>query len=155
MKNREWLWEFGILIAGFAFMHLGIKDMAAKGQSAETQNVFALVVFLGMVFALYKRWKFRRRQLKRDAEAFGRVAVICAATERGIHKRIDENRELLELLQQESPDLLDRCPWVEGWINSQDRFLFDLAVAAGTENPTGLATGRFPRPWPGRNPKKV
>ncbi|WP_461280328.1 hypothetical protein [Acidithiobacillus sp.] len=42
---------------------------------------------------------------------------------RGIHKRIDENRELMELLQTTAPALLRECPWVEGWIHSQDHFL--------------------------------
>lgn len=155
MKTRNWLWVIGILIAGLLVMHFGLADMRATGVNEQTQSLFAVVVFLAIVFALYWRWSFTRRQLKRDAEAFGRVSAICQTSERGIHKRIDENRELLELLQRESPDLLNRCPYVEGWISSQDRFLFELAAATGNDNPIGRATGRFPRPWPGRNPKKV
>ena len=44
----------------------------------------------------------------------------------GIYKRIDENRELLELLQAEAPEFLARHFWVSGWIGSTDGFLNDL-----------------------------
>lgn len=154
MKKQNWLWEIGILTISGVFLHFGSKELAASGANIQTQNLFAVVVVIGIAFAFFQRSRFKRRQLRRDAEAFGRVAMICYATERGIHKRIDENRELLELLQRESPDLLDRCPWVERWLNSQDIFLFDLSAAVGTKNPVGLPTGRFPRPWPGRNPQQ-
>lgn len=84
--------------------------------------------------------------------AFGRFAQLkqlCRTGERGVFKRIDENRELLELLQSESPDLLRRCPWVEGWIESQDRFLVDLARLVHAGDQPDLE-GRRCRPWPGR-----
>ncbi|EGL3999212.1 hypothetical protein IQ368_004763 [Salmonella enterica] len=80
---------------------------------------------------------------------FAEVKTLCEREQRGVYKRIDENRELLELLQRESPDLLERCPWVEGWLDSQDRFLSLLAVVVGTENEIGRHDKRFPRPWPG------
>ncbi|MFW5259767.1 hypothetical protein ACOANM_32150 [Pseudomonas aeruginosa] len=80
---------------------------------------------------------------------FCKVRALCAAGYRGVHKRIDENRELLELLQRESPGLLQRCPWIEGWLESQDGFLSDLADAVGTPNRLDRPDFRFPRPWPG------
>lgn len=53
---------------------------------------------------------------------------------RGVYKRIDENRELLELLYKESPEFLNKFPWVRGWIESQDEFLKELAKLSGAEN---------------------
>lgn len=44
----------------------------------------------------------------------------------GIYKRIDENRELLELIQEKTPEFLVRHPWVVSWIDSTDGFLNDL-----------------------------
>lgn len=72
----------------------------------------------------------------------------------GIYKRIDENRELLELLQREVPELLVRQPWIISWLESQDGFLCDLEAAVpliddvqfpNRNSPSG---DRFPRPWP-------
>lgn len=64
----------------------------------------------------------------------------------GIYKRIDENRELLELLQEQAPDLLQNAPWVEGWLDTQDRFLIELAEA--TKPDDSRLSSHFPRPWP-------
>lgn len=79
------------------------------------------------------------------------IKHLCRTGERGVFKRIDENRELLEFLQQESPDLLRRCPWVEGWIESQDRFLVDLARLVQVEKGPAFENRPWPwpRPWPG------
>lgn len=71
----------------------------------------------------------------------------------GIYKRIDENRELLELLQREAPSLLATHPEAVSWLDSQDGFLRDIqAVVPLTEvqfpqrvSPSGKS---FPRPWP-------
>lgn len=69
---------------------------------------------------------------------------------RGIYKRIDENRELLELLQHEAPDLLERCPWVEGWLDTQDEFLSELAVLTNAPNPHAALGTTYLRSWPGK-----
>jgi len=47
--------------------------------------------------------------------------------EGGIYKRIDENRELFELLCREHPEVFQNNPWVSRWLSSQDRFLKGLA----------------------------
>ena len=71
----------------------------------------------------------------------------------GVHKRIDENRELLELLRDNAPEFVQEHPWIVNWLQSQDEFLSELASAvpimegrflAQTRNPVGV----FPRPWP-------
>lgn len=48
----------------------------------------------------------------------------------GIYKRIDENRELMELLQAKAPEFLAAHPWINGWLESTDGFLNDLENAA-------------------------
>lgn len=68
----------------------------------------------------------------------------------GVHKRVDENRELLELLQAKAPELLQSCPWVVGWLQSNDEF---LTAVAGTPEAKGAqprfnTRPGFPRPWP-------
>ncbi|MBD3767930.1 MAG: hypothetical protein IE928_08285 [Gammaproteobacteria bacterium] len=46
--------------------------------------------------------------------------------EGGITKRIDENRELFNLLQVKAPEFLQDNPWVAGWLESQDDYLTAL-----------------------------
>lgn len=41
------------------------------------------------------------------------IKQVCQRSQAGVFKRIDENRELLELLQNEAPALLAKCPWIE------------------------------------------
>lgn len=62
----------------------------------------------------------------------------------GAYKVVDENRELLELLQNRYPQVLQECPWVEGWLALVDEFALDLAKAGDLPKPD-----RPPRPWPG------
>lgn len=76
------------------------------------------------------------------------VRRVLTRSEGGIHKRIDENRELLALLQQQAPAVLTRNPSIEGWLRSQDTFLNDLASAVKVDDPMRRAQKDFPRPWP-------
>ena len=76
---------------------------------------------------------------------------VIANVGRGVHKRIDENRELLELLHQEAPEFMESHPWVEGWIKSHDDFFCELEIASGAKNPLDQRasdTREYPRPWP-------
>lgn len=69
----------------------------------------------------------------------------------GVHKRVDENRELLELLHAKAPKLLNDCPWVVGWIQSNDEFftaLEGLSGPLGATNQQFSMRSGFPRPWP-------
>lgn len=75
----------------------------------------------------------------RDALALGGGAV----------KRIDENRELLDLLLTDAPGVLCRHPWVIGWLQTNDQAfsaLHDALAATGLETDRRIAG--FPRPWP-------
>ncbi len=63
----------------------------------------------------------------------------------GVHKRIDENRELLEELVAHAPEFLREHDWVVGWLMAQDDFLVGLAPYAKRPSRT---SGPYPRPWP-------
>ena len=52
---------------------------------------------------------------------------VLERVEGGVYKRIDENRELVELIQREAPQLFATHPWALGWLKSQDRFLVALS----------------------------
>jgi len=68
----------------------------------------------------------------------------------GVHKRIDENREFLELLQEKASQLLSECPWVVGWIQSHDEFFTALAETPEMTRlqPRFKTRPGFPRSWP-------
>lgn len=78
------------------------------------------------------------------------VLTILRTKEGGIFKRIDENRELLELLGEKAPELLDQHCWIVTWLYAQDRFLSDLACAEGVAPAVLRRRSDFPRPWPDR-----
>ncbi|EZE84669.1 hypothetical protein BX33_16140, partial [Escherichia coli O157:H7 str. 2009EL1449] len=85
-----------------------------------------------------------------DKEKLEALEKVISKTNRGIFKRIDENRELLELLYEKAPDLMDKCFWIRCWIESQDEFLSKLAEVSGVENRTYNLTPDkpYPRPFP-------
>lgn len=102
-----------------------------------------------LILALANRINPCRRSVATD-EVRARVEEFClnqAQLGRDIYKRIDENRELLELIIKEAPDLLERCPWIAGWIAGTDCFLVNLLCMLGwqQQNP---ASELSPRPWP-------
>lgn len=70
----------------------------------------------------------------------------------GVHKRVDENRELLELLQRKAPHLLDECPWIEGWLRANDEVFVGMAAMATALRlePRFAERPGFPRAWPER-----
>jgi hypothetical protein len=79
------------------------------------------------------------------------IQAVACRIGRGVHKRIDENREMLELLQKSAPDVLEKFPWVEGWLRAHDDFFTELANVIEVENTVGRNSSLpFPRPWPGR-----
>ncbi|PHM72351.1 hypothetical protein [Xenorhabdus sp. KJ12.1] len=67
----------------------------------------------------------------------------------GIYKRIDENRELLELIYREYPNLIEKNPWVINWIKSQDEFLLAIANNLEINNELNINTEfKYPRKFP-------
>ncbi|HID6148202.1 TPA: hypothetical protein ACXGW1_003639 [Escherichia coli] len=85
-----------------------------------------------------------------EKEKLEALEKVISKTNRGIFKRIDENRELLELLYEKAPELMDKCFWIRCWIESQDEFLSKLAEISGVENRTYNLTPDkpYPRPFP-------
>jgi hypothetical protein len=94
------------------------------------------------------------RGKRADAKRLNAIDAVMLGVGRGVFKRIDENRELLDLLQRENPELIERCFWIAGWLADQDRFLVALAEASQMVNPHSArnisAVQSFPRPWPGK-----
>lgn len=83
-----------------------------------------------------------------------RIQEVVNSHSRGIYKRIDENRELMELLAQDhGPGLLERNSCVASWLESQDDFFDALRVAGGlpVNKPGGPLVG-YPRPRPSYKP---
>lgn len=79
-----------------------------------------------------------------------RVRSVLEFHSGGVYKRIDENRELLENIQQQAPEFLKANPWIEGWISSQDHFLQELIVAAEFRDNRMIDDKKYTslRPWP-------
>ena len=81
------------------------------------------------------------------------VEDVTSRIGRGVFKRIDENRELLQLLKERCPNVVENYPWIEGWLRSHDDFFVELAKVTQAANPFEHFKGNgepvFPRPWPG------
>ena len=77
------------------------------------------------------------------------VKYLCMYTdgERGIWKRIDENRELLMFLEERAPEFVERFSFVRGWIGDQDAFLLSLKKLLSLEKTPHPFMPNFPRPW--------
>ena len=81
-------------------------------------------------------------------EKLENIEAVIKRSNRGIKKRIDENRELVEFLLEEAPELVKEKSWVLNWLSSQDAFLVDLMNASEVElNPNEIKRG-YPRPIP-------
>lgn len=77
------------------------------------------------------------------------AVLLLAKIGGGAHKRVDENRELLELLQEKAPQLLKENPWVVGWIRANDEVFTEMASLSANLGLHELYSGtNFPRPWP-------
>lgn len=64
-----------------------------------------------------------------------------------IIKRIDENRELLEVLVFDAPEFLDKHWFLQSWIKAQDDFLISL-LSASKSFIKYRNVHKEPRPWP-------
>lgn len=107
-----------------------------------------IITVLLVLFTLL-RLLFLKEKIKLSAEKLNDVINVIKTNERGVHKRIDENRELLDLLQCEDPAFIKRCFWVRGWLASQDRFLCELADVSGVDNSVSYTEQKiYPRPFP-------
>lgn len=110
--------------------------------------IMAMGAGLLLVGALMVRVMVRQDGIS-DAGRLQKIQEVLATVPRGIHKQIDENRELLEYLQKHVPQTLVDHPWIEGWIQCNDELMTQLEKVAGVENPLPQHSRPFPRPWPG------
>lgn len=109
-----------------------------------TLIVVFIVFSVLLVLMIFKMKRFDDKE---------KIVNVINFSNRGVFKRIDENRELLELLYKDFPDVLERCPWVEGWIFSQDSFLSDLASVSHAQNHVQdreFHSQDYPRDFPGK-----
>lgn len=81
--------------------------------------VIALIVILFIVVKYYRRVHYRLNSLSETIKR----------TQGGVNKRISENRELLELIKNQHPEILDEYPWVSGWLDSQEKFWSLLLIS--------------------------
>ena len=91
-----------------------------------------------------------------NSERLLNIRKILGFTGGGIYKRIDENRELLELLERDAPEFLASHFWVRGWLKSHDDFFVALESSVPVTDGAFLAQCtpiQFPRDWPSHVPK--
>lgn len=93
-----------------------------------------------------------------EAEAAHKLAgvkLLCIGFDRGrgIWKQVDENRELLQFLFSEFPEIKERAFFIESWIEDTDIFLNCLIelLELKQSHPSPF----FPRHWPGLLPADV
>lgn len=90
------------------------------------QNILYLVFpFFGVIggslaFALHKSAKSVDAQLDSLINTRGSTG--------GLAKRIDENREIMNLIYTQSPELVSSHPYLAGWLNANDEFFTELAA---------------------------
>ena len=77
---------------------------------------------------------------------------VLARTSGGLAKRVDENRELLELLYAEAPRLLDQFPWVVGRLRRLDQFFLDLSGFEASPAPPQVMSWHYVRSLPPARP---
>lgn len=90
------------------------------------------------------------RQLRNKDARLACVRSFCEKFDcgRGIWKQIDENRQLLQFLFDEFPEVKERAFFIESWVGDTDYFLNCLAELLDLKEPS--PTQFFPRPWPGK-----
>lgn len=86
-----------------------------------------------------------------DEQKLACIKLLCTNFDcgRSIWKQIDENRELIQFLFNEFPEVKKRAFFIECWIGDTDYFLNCLAEILEVKIP--FWTRNFPRPWPGRH----
>lgn len=94
---------------------------------SENPFFWAFIISLVVIAILIFRFVDVVKANMRKADRIDSIFETIKCTEGGINKRIDENRELLQLIKNQCPQLLSRHPWVNGWIDSQEQYLLAIA----------------------------
>ncbi|CAM7185068.1 TPA: hypothetical protein ACNV4Q_005890 [Serratia marcescens] len=98
--------------------------------SIENPFFWAFVILLVVIAILIIRFVDVVKANMRKADRIDSIYEIIKCTQGGINKRIGENRELLQLIENQAPQLLDKNPWINGWIDSQEQYLLAIAEIA-------------------------
>lgn len=91
-----------------------------------------------------------------SSKVLSEVQQILGRNNGGIFKRIDENREILEVLRRDTPNFREKM-WLESKLKSQDEFLCELAAQVPLNDvqfpptPNDHPGRRFPRQWSDRD----
>ncbi|GAB7496818.1 hypothetical protein [Bilophila wadsworthia] len=85
-------------------------------------------------------------------EKLQKIEKLCEGPV-GIYKRIDENRELLCFLLKNS-DVIQRFPFVEGWIANTDNFYHEIQCILDMPEKDFRGGNGWPRDWPADNTPK-
>lgn len=91
----------------------------------------------------------KNARLREAAYKLAGVELLCKGFNRGrgIWKQVDENRELLQFLFSEFPEIKERAFFIENWVEATDLFLNCLIELLELKQPHPSAF--FPRRWPG------
>ncbi|CAI1205885.1 Uncharacterised protein [Serratia ficaria] len=116
-------------------------------------NVVLLIAFVLLWLYLLITIKVNRMN-RREIERFRKLILTIEKSNRGIYKRIDENRELLSLLYRDATWFMINHRWVAGWIKAQDEYLNEIAEATPQLNKKELPVG-FPMPFPQVNHEEL
>lgn len=120
-------------------------SQSGKAMSFLTLALVGAIVVLCMVISGYgRRLRFRTEYLKTalgtvnelQDTLFG-ITTVLQDTSGGIHKRIDEIREVAEAIAKHQPDLFERVPGLLIWLRAEDEFLCtvrDQAFPAGYDS---------------------
>lgn len=85
---------------------------------------------------------------RKQMDAITKLSVLRGSTG-GLTKRIDENRELLELLMNEAPEFVAKHRWLIGWIKANDSFFTQLSEILQVQvHDARVRNTLVPRPWP-------
>lgn len=121
------------------------RSQSGKAMSFLTLALVVAIVVLCIVISGYgRRLRFRTEYLKTalgtveelQDTLFG-ITTVLQDTSGGIHKRIDEIREVAEAIAKHQPDLFERVPGLLIWLRAEDEYLCtvrDQAFPAGYDS---------------------
>ncbi|AGT26772.1 hypothetical protein M2J86_25025 (plasmid) [Citrobacter freundii] len=107
--------------------------------------IVLMIVFICQRISLIRKSKQQKDTLEVLQQNLIKFEKLISQNERGVYKRIDENRELLELLIRETPDLFESHGWIRGWFKSLDEYLLALSYEATlSEEESGIRVRPYP-----------
>lgn len=107
--------------------------------------IVLVITFICQQISLIRRRKQKKDTLEDLQQKLSKLEKLISQNERGVYKRIDENRQLLELLIRETPDLFESHGWIRGWFKSLDEYLLALSYEAKlSEEESGIRVRPYP-----------